>query len=96
MDIILLLLNRMEKKSLWVSSLYQLSLMLFFWLVEIFIMEMEGGWHDSTAALLKFWLKCLVYGFIDVICKSNKLLEKKSVKIKALWIQLWSYFQIFR
>ena len=48
----LLLLNRMEKKSLWVSSLYQLSLMLFFWLVEIFIMEMEGGWHDSIVALL--------------------------------------------
>lgn len=48
----LLLLNRMETKSLWVSSLYQLSLMLFFWLVEIFVMEMEGGWHDSTAALL--------------------------------------------
>lgn len=48
----LLLLNRMEKKSLWVSSLYQLSLMLFFWLVEIFIVEMEGGWHDSTEALL--------------------------------------------
>lgn len=48
----LLLLNRMEKKCLWVSSLYQLSLMLFFWLVEIFIMEMEGGWHDSTSALL--------------------------------------------
>ena len=29
-------------------------------------------------------LKCLVYGFIDVICKSNKSMEKKSVKIKAL------------
>ena len=29
-------------------------------------------------------LKGLVYGFIDVICKSNKSMEKKSVKIKAL------------
>lgn len=46
-------------------------------------------------AVTFIWLKCLVYGFIDVICKSNKSMEKKSVKIKALWIQLWSYFQIF-
>lgn len=35
-------------------------------------------------AVTFIWLKCLVYGFIDVICKSNKSMEKKSVKIKAL------------
>ena len=55
----------MEKKSLWVSSLYQLSLMLFFWLVEIFVMEMEGGWHDSTAALLTV-VKRPFYGSVIV------------------------------
>lgn len=48
-----------------------------------------------TPIFKKSLVQVINFAVTFIWLKSNKSMKKKSVKIKALWIQLWSYFQIF-